>query len=84
MCFAWIMPACSAEKNVLWRSNLLAVAKHSFYLLQQMANTTLTAYVGLTPGDAELMFDKLVDVQPHWNGRWGLKATPVEAIAITF
>ena len=49
-----------------------------------MANTTLTAYVGLTPADAELMFDKLADVQPHWKGRWGLKATPVEAIAITF
>ena len=49
-----------------------------------MANTTLTAYVGLTPADAELMFDKLADVQPHWKGRWGLKATPVEAIAFFF
>ena len=44
----------------------------------------MTAYVGLTPADAALMFDKLVDVQPHWHGRWGLKATPVEAIAIAF
>ena len=82
--FSSLCQACAVEAisfTIVSSEAFLVLAFTSTALLQgsSMAGTTLTVYIGLTPSDAEKIFKEHQAVQPHWENRWGLKSTALEA-----